>query len=349
MKFWIGIGVATIMAVIFITVVVLPAARENNDRFDLLQERVEKLERYAREKVKNERWIEQEREKHRRLQEQLENLREELLERDGLLEKHFGDTAGGEEEEGPLEFGRFIVVYEDRMKELKKKLENSVEVIDSDRPLVEAELGNTWQPAARLHEYEKQYWIQEAVVNAISRANAGGGNIIIPVFISFQFIESPGRYLCPIHEDDEMFDVHPFELKVALKFQYVPELLQELLAMPLGCEITSLRFARYEKLSVGGSSDSDGGRRSERSGRRPSGVESEYGWSQEPSMEKMENAEEAEAEDSEEMAKTERLPDEMIELSVQGYVPDYIAPSEEQERSRTGTGHAEPVSRRQAK
>ncbi|MFW6044326.1 MAG: hypothetical protein ACOCR1_01150 [Planctomycetota bacterium] len=313
MKFWIGLAVAMIVTVVLFVVGPARGMRENADRLDELQGRADDLQGYAREGVKNEKWVQQQEALREAMEEQLDEIQEKFRERDAVLERFLRDPDSGEE--GPLSFGRFPAAYDEQMDSLAEELENSVMVAESDDPLVRTELGSEWQPQPVLHGYEKQVWVQEAIVEAISEVNANA--TVVPVFISFEFKDEPDRYMAAAHEQ-EIFEVIPFELEVAMEFEFVTLFLRELMEADLAPELTTVQFSRY---SLEGAEDGDR-RAAARS--RSSGNEMSGRLGNELDRDRKREEEDEDEEES------EPVPDELVSVIIKGYIPDFIQPEEEE-------------------
>jgi hypothetical protein len=328
-KFWIGVGAVALVALILFVMGPLAAMGENDEMFSTLEDRAEELDRFARERVKNEKWGEQQQRIQRAMEKQLSQIQEELLSRDALLERHLKDPDTGAA--GPLSFVRFGDAYNQKMNELKETLRESVIEVRGDTLLVHRDLGEGMRPQEELHEFEKEVWVQEAIVETIADVNSGAA--VVPVFISLQFLGQPERLLAPAH--DERFDTIPFELHVAMEFEFFPLFLQRLLEIPLGLEVTSTHLSRYKEGTGGDAREERRGdmtRGRGRGTRRPRdrmrppemGEEPYYG----PDMpEELRSG--AEAEEEEEVEEKEPLPNDLVSVYIQGYVPDYRQPEAE--------------------
>lgn len=321
LKFWVGIAVIVIVAVVLFVVGPLSAMGRNDEQFETLEERADDLQRYVDQKVKNEKWQEQQSRVQRQMERQLRQMQEELLSRDALLEKHLKDPDTGAA--GPLSFGRFPTAYNQKMSELRTTLEDSVIKLGSDQPLVQESLGSEWQPQPVLHAFEKQLWIQEAIVNAVADVNSGA--TVVPVFTSFTFRDQPLRLLSPAHR--EKFDTIPFELKVAMEFEFYPLFLERLMEIPLGPEITATNITRYTEGTGSGREDRrvpSRSRRDRTDTRRFERPEEGYG---SRGMERRSVEEERDSLETEE--EQEPLPNDLVSVTINGYIPDYKAPEEE--------------------
>lgn len=325
-KFWFGLGAGTLLAIILFVMGPMKAMGQNDEMFGTLEDRAEDLERFANDQVKNEKWREQQEKIQRDMEKQLSQIQEQLLARDALLERNLKDPTTGAE--GPLEFGRFKDAYDQKMNELAETLRESVIELPTDSPLVHVELGTEWKPRSVLHQHEKKAWVQEAIVEAVEEVNSGA--TVVPVFLSLQFLDQPERLLSAAHK--ERFKTIPFELQVAMEFEFYPLFLQRLLETPLGLEITSTHLERYEAGEGEGAARSrrPERERAERAPRRRGGGPErrpEMGVPERYRPRTTEQRPEAE-EDEEEMEEKEPLPNDLVLIHIRGYVPDYLQPDE---------------------
>jgi len=242
-RFWLVTGVVVLAGVLFFVLGAMPLMRRNNRLLSQLSKRADEMERIARQGAKNPQWIQEQGKLKRELKEQYDKLLEKIRERDALLERHFRDPLTGRE--GPLESGRWKSVYRDKMEALREKLRESVLLVTGGQPLFERQLGREWLSEEQMHRYEKEYWIQEAIVNAIAELNAESK--VVPVFNKFDFTHAPEHYACKSHAS--MFECWPFTLEVMMEFKFVPAFLRKLMdapgdPAPLGIEITSVSITR---------------------------------------------------------------------------------------------------------
>jgi len=235
--FMIGSGVVLLLVILMVIFGVAPAMRANNQKFKTLETRAEELTRAAQQGVKNDQWIKQEQERQKQLQEQIEAVKAGLAETDSVLERWFDDpSAEGAAVKGPLEYGRWRHVYKSKMDELARRLEKNVDKVMNASPLVVAQLPDKWLPPAQFHPLEKQYWVQEGVVNAVVEFKKGG--TALPIFDTFRFLKAPERFVHPSHKT--LFTTYPFELQVAMSSLNLAEFQRKLLESPLRIEITSV-------------------------------------------------------------------------------------------------------------
>jgi len=234
-KIVIGIGVVALAALLMIIFGVVPARRENNRKFRTLEDRAEELETAARKGVKNPEWVKEQEGRQDELKGQNKALMQDLKLSDDLLERHFDDPET--KEPGPLEFGRWKMVYLRKMDDLTERLYDNVEGISSANPLVRDDPGVKWLEPKQYHPYEKKYWMQEAIVDCLVKANKGVSKSV-RVFDGLTLAKKAERFMHPSHKT--LFSVMPFEFSVGMKLQAVPEFLKILLDNPLRLEITSV-------------------------------------------------------------------------------------------------------------
>jgi len=229
-----GIGLAAFVVLLLALVAALLTVFGNNRKFADLQERAKSLETHAKGGVKNESYVSREEALTIAYTKQLNVVKEELVARDKLIEQPFRDDVNNVDP--PLEYGDWKVVYEKKTDDLYKTLRDSVIMVGA-QPLVRTQLDEVWKPAEWMHQHEKAYWIQKAVVDAIAELNAT--QKVVPVFESFAFTNVPEHIMQTSHQSGQ-FDCIPFSLQVQMEFVRVPELLQALLDSGLGLEITSV-------------------------------------------------------------------------------------------------------------
>jgi hypothetical protein len=230
---------AVVLAVIVLAIggfMVLKAMGKNNQAFATLEDRKKRLEGLLTQGVKNDAAINQQRERKEKLNEQLNDIKMELAKADEVLEAYFDDPRTGDK--GPIDFGRWRVVYYEKMNELTRRLVESVETVTTATPIVVEQVDDKWREHEKLHPLEKRYWVQDAIVKCLAQANANKDSPMVPVFDSFKFLSAPERLLHPSHET--LFTTIPFEIVVAMESRSVPEFLKILLDSPLKIELTSV-------------------------------------------------------------------------------------------------------------
>ena len=331
-KLWIAVGLIVVASLLLFLLGAMPLMRSNNELLRTLNSRAEGLELSTQAGAKNQQWIDQQKEIAGQMQQQLRAIEARLLERDALLERRFSDPETGRE--GPLEYGRWMFVYKDNMAALQEKLEKSVVVVTASEPIVKVSLGLVWLGVDEMHRLEKQYWIQEAIVDAIAELNAA--DKVVPVFGGFRFVGGPERYMSPSHMVN--FACAAFSLDVAMEPKFLPAFLCKLLEAPderapLGIEITSVSISRQG--AVVQREARQGAMRPLGYGYIPAGMEGMPGM---PSGVGPAFGEER----APEPETTEALPDKMVSVHVLGYVPDYVQPQEKKPAAKlSGT---EPAS-----
>ena len=334
-KFWIGMGVAALVALLLSLLLVLPVWLKNNKTLRTLKDRAGKLEKYRRDGVKNASYVAQEQQCREAYEAQLTEVEQELTQLDdSVLERYFDYYEDGKLiAEGPLAFGNWRDVYWQNMRGLRMALEDAVVVVTSEEPLYEAPLGADWLAQDVMHEEEKRYWIQKEIVDAISDLNAAGQ--LVPAFDSFAFTEKAERCMHESHKG-QLFKCIPFELTVGMELVKAPELLHGLLKSPLELEITSVSMASRGKgvpererprgdirrpilprqMEGPARLGAPGSALAPTVGVWPLGTET-TGWPRPTEVAPV-------------VEDTERaLPHDMVTVAVRGYVPDYRQPKEQ--------------------
>lgn len=313
MKFWFALGGVALLALILFVLGPCSRMSHNAERLKKLQDRKRRLRRYASKKVKNKKWVEQQNKKKSEMERQLRQVQEELLSRDSILEEHLSDPETGAP--GPLGFTQFPDAYDNAMDTLRKKLEDSVLKITSKSPLAREKVPSHYLSQKKLHRFEKQVQVQRAIVNAIVDLNEEAE--IVPIFHAFRFKDKPERFLSPAHA--EYFKTIPFELTVSMEFEFYPLFLERLMLIRLGPEMTSVKIRRYV----------EGKRSRVKPGRRRTG-----GFEGRSMAE-----EESEGKDDAEKATDEReMPHDLVFITLNGYIPDYVTQEEKGSDDETETG-----------
>jgi hypothetical protein len=238
-KFWLGMAAIGLAALLLFLLGALPVMRKNDKELATLQERAEALEKISEGPVKNQQWIEEEEERREAYQQQLQIVRQELADRDALIERHFRDP-DNPETEPPLEGARWKQVYRMLIDRLHEQLEGSVTAVAREDPLEVAQFGPVWPRPEEMRRHEKRYWVQKAVVDVIDKVNTG--QKVVPVFESFRFRKRPERFMHRSHRTN--FNCLSFALRVRMEFEDVPLLLHSLFASEYGFEVTSVALDR---------------------------------------------------------------------------------------------------------
>ncbi|MFP4028501.1 MAG: hypothetical protein ACLFWL_11980 [Candidatus Brocadiia bacterium] len=326
MKFWLGLGLMVIVALLILVFGALPQVGENREQYEDLKDRSEKMDRLVRGEIPNPKWVKQQEGVQKKLERQLTGIEEFLKAPDSQLEKHLG---GGSK---LLPYFIFREKYREKREEIEQRLRNSVEKVISKNPLGFSQrgLGLTSPPKEELLPLEKKLWIREDLVEAIESLNKDGD--IVTVFRELKFTAKPERYLARVHKNQ--FNVIPFEMTVAMEFDFVPIFVQKILQIDVQPEITSIAMTRYRhkvKMSETGEGEDrrepeereeptyrGGGRPGAFGGRRP--------------MEEMEETMTAPS-----TGETEEVTEKwLVELTITGYVPDYKQEKAEKDK-RTGS------------
>lgn len=242
MKFWIAMVALALVAVLTFVFLTFPVMADNGSKVDELERRAKELKRYSSGKdVKNEKWLEQAGKQIEEGEVDLEDVRSLLVERDALLERRFDDP-DNPHIEPPLEPGRWKIVYKQNMLRLQDRLVEHVQRAGRSGgilPMVRF-TKDDWPSEAVMHTEEKRYWVLEAIVDACCESNKD--RMVVPILLSVSFQNAPEQVLQPSHRMD--FDCLAFRLRVALEFEDIPLLLEELLERDLGVELTGISVER---------------------------------------------------------------------------------------------------------
>lgn len=355
LKFWFGLGVVVLCGLSVFLFGALPDIRSNNRQFDELEKLAKDMEGIVKTGVKNKNWIEQQEDMRAELDEQLEEINEDIVERDKqTLEQYFDDPETGAE--GPLEWIRWNLAYSRKMEQLQNRLKDSVLQVRSIDPLVVDKVSNTEVVQSLLHAREKRFWVQEAIVNCVADLNSHSKKLV-PVFVSFRFVSNPDQILHPSHRSGDFSNI-AFQLNVEMEFTYVAALMEALLRSDLAIELTSVDFMRPGQSGTGIGSGAR--RRAVPTPTGPVGPMRYYGEGSEEVIDydlpygmrmsgrSMPDYLETFAADKQEAAgagkkekKRVSLPDNLIAVRLTGYVPDYGPRKEtEQEDRRRSSGRS---------
>ncbi len=285
-KFWLGIGAGVACALALLVFIWLPWARENREALAILQDRADELRDYAdddRIRIKSEEWIRQGEERERELREILERIEADLPGRYPQFDRHFSHPETGEE--GPLIVFLFVDAYEHKMQQLSGRLreaflpkgpeeaqegfppeedgeaqerfppEENGEVQERERAVSPFLLKKNTQrmeddfrgqPKEELHIFEREYWVQEAVLGIVIELNEDVMRIAELNKFSIQSPRTLGGTdpdmpaMSGLHQDGRLFDIWPFELEVTLRFRYLTDLLDAFAGSPVRTEVVSL-------------------------------------------------------------------------------------------------------------
>jgi len=236
-KFWVGMALVGFAAILLVVLVGIPAMAANRRTKQELQSRRDTLASYANaEHVKNPTWVLELEERKKKYLAQLEQIKSYFAARDRVIEARFVDK---EYPDKPLLPSRWKIVYNEMMDELEEKLQEVVR-LGTASPLERVDYQDSLPSEAEMREQEKRYWLQKAIVDTIANLNAARD--IVPVLYEFRILSQPDRLLSPAHGDK--FRVVPWELRVALEFKNLPRLMYELLDHELGLELTEMSVSR---------------------------------------------------------------------------------------------------------
>ena len=246
-KFWVGVALVVVVAVFLVVLMGIPAMGANRRTTQELEGRRDTLSGYAKAQyVKNPSWAVAVENRKGGYLGQLEEVKSYLADRDKILEKMFEDPEHPETAP-PLGPTRWKTVYSNLMDGLTEKLEERVVRLGS-MPLERADYRDLWPTEQEMHQQEKFYWLQKAIVDTMAKLNAA--REVVPVFFEFRISGPAERLLSPAH--GEKFRPIPWQLRVGLEFENLPRLLYELLDNELGLELTGMSVTRSITPPAGG-------------------------------------------------------------------------------------------------
>ncbi len=372
-KFWIGIGVAILLSFLLLFFVWLPSSRDNRRKIDEIRQVSQELERTARGEIKDERWIEKQKELKAELQSVRERLRASV--RDyypRLRELYDEDDAFGEDVIS--EFWLFQDTYENKMQDLKKSVEDNVLYVSSPDFLVLRSLDDYLEsPPDELRIIEMEYWVQRAIVDKIIGMNELV--MTVPIFHHLNILRqhsqetaerdtdrrTPRRTferdeglnddepalasMARFHKEQELFDIWPFELSVTLPFRNVADLLEEFARSRSRIEIVNVEIERervyWENILDFETEEDDEDAQIDREAAwRDRDIEREMLRDIEREDPRRRRTEDMPRDGEPEQRidrRTFRVPEELVKIKVIGYLPDYKGypePEEDNEQRR---------------
>ncbi len=275
--FWIGMGLVVVAGGLLFMFVGRPAMAENNERHSNLNSRASKLQSYAQsEYIKNESWVDRAKRLQDRYKQEEEQVTNYLVQRDNQqLEKRFEDPDNPQSELGRTDWK---MVYQDKMEQLRERLRKNVLLVNPQQALIQEQFDVSVPTRLQIRYAEKRFWIQQAIVDCLTKLNAA--RPVIPRFEYFQFTEMPRRLMSQAHTED--FKPRAFEINVRCEFDNVPRLIHELLKHPIGLEVTEVLTMRGQRGGQQGygSGSGEGGSRGyggEYEGQRGGGYGEGYG------------------------------------------------------------------------
>ena len=343
LKFWLGIGLATLVGFGLLAVGLLEARQDQSTTSKLTTDYAG-LQETVSGKMKGTAYARQEASLADSYAEQYEQLLASAKQSDALLERVFDDPELGSK--GPLDGGRWLRVYPQMIAGLQKRLRDAVDGTGSSPLVVQTFAGGRWPDASQMHDAEKRYWIQEAVVGAVERTNEGmATDRRMPTFVSFRFERDAEQRLQKVHGSN-LFSTRPFSLQFTMRYSDVPVFMEELLKDPLGFEITSVRMAPGGKAAAQRPTRSpsiDMMRRQPDEGGGAAHADDVMGRMATPSqpVRPFEPAFQPTAEP--ELAEPQTGQKEpLLTVTMGGYVPDYVQERPKEALSRPGTSPRRP-------
>ncbi|MCD6416082.1 MAG: hypothetical protein J7M08_05240 [Planctomycetes bacterium] len=241
-KFWVGLGLLVIAAGVCFGALFFPLSRQNSERLAELQKTTQAISDQSGESsIPDQRWVDRIKKQTKLWQAELDKVRQTLRGEDDLIEQRLRDPNNPEREE-PLEFALWKLVYQRAMKNLEREVGELFPLVTTQTPLDQyEEVSNPEAPElsdAEMRFYERDYWIQKYLVDALGAVNKNAQEPVVPVFEWFRFTESPERLLQPAH--GKVYEPVAFKIELRATFTNVPVVLRALLQGKLDVYITGL-------------------------------------------------------------------------------------------------------------
>ncbi len=238
--FWIVVALVVVVAGVAFGALFVPERADNTRFEEEIRQRADSVATHRQSpRVVNEQWIQQAEQQADMWREEIERIRGQLQQEAGTIRQLFRDE--GHPDDEPLEAGMWKMVYREKVRELTQLGEESFKVFNPDG-LVVTEYGDEWPPDEEMRQQELKYWIQRHLVGALADLNIDKGRPVVAAFDEFQFFESPDRLLHPSHGD--IFRPIPFRIRVATTFPNLPLVIHSLLTSEANCSITSVEVER---------------------------------------------------------------------------------------------------------
>lgn len=240
-KFWLLVGLILFLSAVSYFTLAAPLRAKNKQALQKLDQRAKSLQRYANQPdLKNKSWIEQISKQKEQAQKEVQKVYDLLAKRDEQLERGFADKEGK-----PItDAGLWLDEYKRRMTALRKQIQDSgCRLTNPQTALVEKQFGNLLPTKAQMKQQEKEYWLQQGMVQVITELHKQQGKIV-PVFYGFEFAKKGGYRLAHVaHKAPKYQSIH-CQLKVAMEFRETPTLLRALLNSPVGFQIEKVDIDR---------------------------------------------------------------------------------------------------------
>ncbi|MHC4480131.1 MAG: hypothetical protein ACYS1C_04070, partial [Planctomycetota bacterium] len=203
-KLWIILGLMALVSGVVFGVWFMPSKAENSERLGEWRQKVTEVQGVKQEDLRNEADIKQMQALKQQYSQDLKRLKELLKEKDDLLERAIPNPEG---EEGPLEAGRWKILYDQQMTALQRELNKSFP--SSSVTVARRYYGPEWPTAQEMRQEGKNYWRQRLLFEALAEANSVRTTVL--AFSGFQFTGTPERLLHPSH--NELFDPVAFQME----------------------------------------------------------------------------------------------------------------------------------------
>ncbi len=230
-KFWVSIGIGTILVIVFHFCVVSPFRLRKTEKAESLERLLTRLERNQRKghKIRNEKWIKAEKAKQEDIKKAQHEYELFYKERDSYLEKIFSSVNGDEIKDEAIWENRYI----QRINVLKEKIEEREISLGSNAiPFKQWEVEiPTWK--AIIPE-QKKFWITEELVN-----------IILKEELKVDYLEGINfekKNAISTNTYSELYDIIPFTLAVSIEVESLLFLINELSKSKLSLEIKTINI-----------------------------------------------------------------------------------------------------------
>ena len=230
-KFWVSIGIGTILVMVFHFCVVSPSRLRRTEKGESLERLLTRLESNQQKghKIRNEKWIKAEEAK----QEDIKNVQHEYelfyKERDSHLEKIFLSVNGEEIKDEALWENRYI----QGINVLKEKIEvREISFGSKALPFKQWKMKiPTWK---EIVPEQKKFWITEELVNIVLKKEL---KVDYLEGINFEMENAVST-----NTHSELYDIIPFTLTVGMEVESLLFLINELSKSKLSFEINTINI-----------------------------------------------------------------------------------------------------------
>ncbi len=237
-KFWVILGGAIVFMISLYLLFGNPYRGGYSERITEIEEALAKLEVYESKglKIINEKWIEAKKAELEVIEKEQVKYKELLKERDYHIEKIFGAEEEGKIEDEAL----WKSSYVQRVNFLRENLvRNNISASEGALPF--KEWGDEIPALDKIAEEQKKFWITEELLNIIQKSKLRINNLESISFGQEGF--SPSNTL------PEVYDIVPFTMKLSMKTEDIPFLIDELLKSKIRFEVDTVNInGRLDKL-----------------------------------------------------------------------------------------------------